>query len=106
MPGSPVLTLEKDIDSNGNGGYAFSIQIIDLTNWKEFCDSHEHPSIDPRALYIFIRSNLVYTVKAWLFEKFEDGETPKHSYMGKLPQGIGLGDTTSELLKYTHLEFN
>ena len=100
------LSLKKEIDGNGDGGYAFSVHDVDLTNWKLFCDSPDHPGIDLRALYVLVRSNKIYAIKAWLFEKFKIGDKPIYSYKGKLPENIGLGDPVSKLLKFTRLEFD
>lgn len=34
FPGSPILALKREIDAQGNGGYAFNVHDIELTNWR------------------------------------------------------------------------
>ncbi|MCW1246066.1 hypothetical protein OC610_16755 [Pseudomonas sp. SAICEU22] len=104
--GSPVLSMAKDIDANGDGGYGFSVFDRQLTNWNLFFDSPEHGGADPRALYIIVRSWKVFAVKAWMFEKYLEGGGPVHSYRGKLSCGIGLGDALIDLLSHAQLEFD
>lgn len=106
FPGSPVLSMKHQVDAQGNGGYAFNVHDIDLTNWKLFVSSPTHPFIDPRALYVIVRSHRVYAVIAWLFERYADGGAPIHSYAGRLAEGIGLGDPVSTLLEHMDLEFD
>jgi hypothetical protein len=103
---SPVLSMAKGIDSDGNGGYGFSVFDRDLTNWRLFFNTPEHAGADPRALYVIVRSWKIYAVKAWLFEKYGEGGGPVNSYKGKLACGIGLGDVLSDLLAYSNLEFD
>lgn len=106
FPGSPVLALKHELDAEGNGGYAFSVHDIDLTNWRLFFSSPTHMAIHPRALYVLVRSHRVYAVIAWLFEKYADGGPPTHSYAGRLAEGIGLGDAVSTLVEHMDMEFD
>ncbi|UZE24279.1 hypothetical protein LOY67_02335 [Pseudomonas sp. B21-056] len=103
---SPVLSMVKGIDSNGDGGYGFSVFDRELTNWRLFFNTPEHAGADPRALYVIVRSWEVYAVKAWMFEKYREGGSPVNSYKGKLDCDIGLGDALGDLLAHAKLEFD
>jgi len=104
--GAPVLVLEKGFDSNGDGGYGFSVYNKKLTNWRLYFSTPDHAGADPRALNVIVRSWKVYAVKAWMFENLKEGSRPVNSYRGKLCGGIGLGDLVRDLLAYTELEFD
>ncbi|WP_218173458.1 hypothetical protein [Pseudomonas gingeri] len=104
--GSPILTLGKELDSNGDGGYGFSVFDRELTGWRLYFSTSDHAGADPRALYVIVRSWKVFAVKVWMFENLRLEELPVNSYAGKLQEGIGLGDLVSEFLKYTELDFD
>lgn len=104
--GSPVFSMVMGLDSDGNGGYGFSVFDRGLTNWHLFFNSPGHPGADPRALYVIVRSWKIYAVKVLMFEKYRDGGRPVNSYKGKLACGIGLGDLLSDLQGFAELEFD
>lgn len=104
--GSPVLSMAKGIDSNGDGGFGFAVHDRELTNWRLFFNTPEHAGANPRALYIIVRSWKVYAVKVWLFEKYKEGGRPVNSYRGKLACNIGLGDALIDLVFHVDLEFD
>lgn len=104
--GSPVLRVEKYFDSMGDGGYGFHIVDLELTNWRLYYDSPDHPGVETRALHVLARNWKVYAVKVWVCESLADDNKPVNSYQGKLPEGIGLGSFVRELLPYTDLEFD
>jgi len=85
---SPILSLGKEFDSNGDGGYGFSVNDLELTNWRLYFNSPDHAGVNPRALYVIVRSWKVYAVKAWMFENLKEGDRPVNSYRGKLCGGI------------------
>jgi len=103
---SPLVYLEKYLDTNGNGGYGFSVVDIDLTNWNLYFDNPLHVGIQRKALTVLIRDFSVHAIKVWQFESLSSNDMPMHSYQGKLSEGIGLGDYVKDLLPYTALEFD
>jgi len=104
--GAPVLVMEKSLDSNGDGGYGFSVFDRELTNWRLYFNSPEHAGANPRALDVIVRSWEVFAVKVWMFENLRSGEKIVNSYAGKLSEGVGLGSLISDFLAFTELEFD
>ncbi|MCG6574493.1 hypothetical protein EGM97_07230 [Pseudomonas sp. AF32] len=104
--GSPVLSMAKGIDSNGDGGFGFAVHGRELTNWRLFFNTPEHAGANPRALYVIVRSWKVYAVKVWMFEKYKEGGRPVNSYRGKLTCNITLGDALIDLFSCVELEFD
>jgi len=104
--GSPELVMEKHIDLNGNGGFGFGVCNLELTNWRLYYDSPNHPGVNPNALTVIVRSWKVYAVKVWQFESTREGELPVYSYQGKAPIEIGLGNYVKDLLSFSNLAFD
>lgn len=102
---SPVLELKKS-KSGDDDIYVFSVRDRELTNWRTFYASPDHPGVDPRALGIVVRQGKVHAVKAWQFESVKDEQKPVNVYQGRLPGQIGLGDQVSDLLAHASLNYD
>ena len=104
--GAPGLVLDRKIDESGEGGFAFYVADLALTNWNLYYDSDKHPGVECRALHVLVKDWEIYAVKVWMFECLAEGDKPVSSYQGKLPQGLGLGSFVCELLPFTELQFD
>jgi hypothetical protein len=102
---SPILQLVKS-NSGGDEIYLFSVHDKDLTNWRLYFNTPDHLGANPRALGIVVRDRKVRAVKAWHFEKLNEGDMPKNIYRGKLPENIGLGDQVCDLLPCAKLVYD
>ncbi len=105
---SPVLLLKKQNWENpeNQSGYTFFVYDVEITNWRIHFNSSEHVGVEKRALSIMFKNDIVCAVKVWNFECVGDSDKPKYAYKGKLPEGVGLNDSISELLNYTKLDFD
>lgn len=94
---SPILKMEiYEPDSEGNGGYNFSLS--DETVINKLLKGTP-------ALSISLSNDRVTFIKIYDFS-FSGDAAENYIYKGTLPGNIGLGSLVSELLPYTRLELD